>query len=80
MHRPEGAPLQLAAKFPVGTMIDHGNNTEKGKGPETLEQAYQKVLATGAFETLESSNETILHATVGNRLYMAILKKAEVSQ
>jgi beta-lactamase superfamily II metal-dependent hydrolase len=47
-----GAP-QLAARFPVGAFIDHGENREATEGP-TLQvwQAYQKLLATGKYKHL----------------------------
>jgi competence protein ComEC len=47
-----GAP-QLAARIPIGTFIDHGENRESTDGP-TVEgwQAYQKLLATGKYKHL----------------------------
>ncbi|WP_321476790.1 MBL fold metallo-hydrolase [uncultured Paludibaculum sp.] len=43
-----GGVPELAAKFPVGTLIDHGANVETGRGADTLNAAYQKVIASGA--------------------------------
>lgn len=43
-----GGVPELAAKFPIGTLIDHGANTESNRGAKELEAGYQKVLATGA--------------------------------
>ena len=42
-----GGVPQLAALFPVGTMVDHGPNNEHDAGGQRLEAEYQKVLATG---------------------------------
>jgi beta-lactamase superfamily II metal-dependent hydrolase len=42
-----GGIPQLAAAFPIGTLIDHGANNETDAGGRHLEEAYQKVLATG---------------------------------
>ena len=44
-----GAP-QLAARFPIGTLIDHGQNRETSDAA-TMDvwQAYQKLLATGKY-------------------------------
>ncbi len=41
-----GGVPQLVEKIPVGTFIDHGANTETGKGPDRLWAGYQKGLAT----------------------------------
>src|ERR1700730_19368879 len=42
-----GAP-QLAAKIPVGTFIDHGENREtKGEGTKQVFAAYQQLLTSG---------------------------------
>lgn len=43
-----GGVPELAAKFPIGTFIDHGDNTETSPQAKALEEAYRKVLATGA--------------------------------
>lgn len=47
-----GAP-QLAARIPIGTFIDHGENRESTDAP-TVEvwQAYQKLLATGKYKRI----------------------------
>ncbi len=43
-----GGVPELAAKFPIGTLIDHGPNLEKTPSVQALEDAYGKVLASGA--------------------------------
>lgn len=43
-----GGVPELAAKFPVGTFIDHGDNTETSPQARALEEGYRKALATGA--------------------------------
>lgn len=43
-----GGVPELAAKFPIGTFIDHGDNTETSPQAKALEEGYRKVLATGA--------------------------------
>ncbi len=47
-----GAP-QLAARIPIGTFIDHGENRESTDGPTVQGwQAYQALLATGKYKRL----------------------------
>ena len=47
-----GAP-QLAARIPIGTFIDHGENRENTDAPTAqVWQAYQKLLATGKYKHL----------------------------
>jgi competence protein ComEC len=47
-----GAP-QLAARIPVGTFIDHGENRESTDGPTVQGwQAYQGLLATGKYKRI----------------------------
>ncbi|MCS7043658.1 MAG: MBL fold metallo-hydrolase [Bryobacteraceae bacterium] len=43
-----GGVPELAAKMPIGVFIDHGDNTENSAQAKALEDAYRKVLATGA--------------------------------
>lgn len=43
-----GGVPELAAKFPIGAFIDHGDNTENSPQARALEDNYRKVLATGA--------------------------------
>ncbi len=43
-----GGVPELAAKFPIGAFIDHGDNTETSPQARALEDNYRKVLATGA--------------------------------
>jgi len=42
-----GGVPEFAARFPVGTVIDHGDNTETTKQGQALEEAYRKVIASG---------------------------------
>jgi len=42
-----GGVPELMAKFPVGTVIDHGSNTEMTPGVMALEDAYKKAIANG---------------------------------
>lgn len=40
-----GGAFALTERIPVGTFIDHGPDTETGKGPSELDAVYQKALA-----------------------------------
>jgi beta-lactamase superfamily II metal-dependent hydrolase len=40
-----GGVPQLLARFPVTAVIDHGTNTETGKGADTLWKAYEEAVA-----------------------------------
>lgn len=42
-----GGVPELAAAFPVGTIIDHGENVETDPGAKKLDAAYQAVIASG---------------------------------
>ena len=42
-----GGVEQLAAKFPVGTFVDHGKNMETGQAAEKLSASYEKAMAKG---------------------------------
>ena len=42
-----GGVPELAAAFPIGTVVDHGANNETDPGAQKLEAAYQKVIASG---------------------------------
>ena len=55
-----GAP-QLAARFPIGTFIDHGPNRELNDKP-TVEgyEAYQKLLASGKYKHLTEKPGDVL--------------------
>lgn len=64
-----GAP-QLAARIPIGTFIDHGENRESTDGP-TVEvwNAYQQLLATGKYKRITAKPGEVLpvrgmHGTV----------------
>lgn len=46
-----GGVPQMAEMFPVATMVDHGSNTETGRRPKELEDAYLRVTATGVKRT-----------------------------
>ena len=46
-----GGVSQLAARIPIGTFIDHGENRETGNAATVRDfQAYQAVLATGKYK------------------------------
>ena len=58
-----GAP-QLAAKIPVGTFIDHGENREtNGEGAKKVFAAYQKLLATGKYKHITAKPGEVLPIT-----------------
>jgi len=42
-----GGVPELAAAFPIGTVIDHGTDVEKDAGAQRLDAGYQKVVASG---------------------------------
>lgn len=42
-----GGVPELAAAFPIGTVIDHGTDVEKDAGAQRLDAGYQKVIASG---------------------------------
>ena len=48
-----GGVTQLAAGFPIGTFIDHGDNSDSGNEPTVVGwNAYQKLLATGKYKRI----------------------------
>jgi beta-lactamase superfamily II metal-dependent hydrolase len=53
-----GGAEQLAARFPVGTFVDHGPNTETGKDADQLNESFKKALA-GAKEMVVKPGDTI---------------------
>jgi competence protein ComEC len=58
-----GAP-QLAAKIPVGTFIDHGENREtNGEGAKRVFAAYQQLLATGKYKHITAKPGEVLPVT-----------------
>src|SRR6266849_5321316 len=58
-----GAP-QLAARIPVGTFIDHGENRETSSaGVQNVWQAYQKLLATGKYKHIVAKPGEVLPIT-----------------
>src|ERR1700732_1931716 len=58
-----GAP-QLAAKIPVGTFIDHGENREtNGEGAKKVFAAYQQLLATGKYKHITAKPGEVLPIT-----------------
>jgi len=57
-----GAP-QLAAKIPVGTFIDHGENRETGAGNSKVVAAYQQLLATGKYKHITAKPGEVLPIT-----------------
>jgi competence protein ComEC len=55
-----GAP-QLAARIPIGTFIDHGENRESTDGPTVQGwQAYQGLLATGKYKRITAKPGDVL--------------------
>ena len=58
-----GAP-QLAAKIPVGTFIDHGENRETNdEGAKRVFRAYQQLLATGKYKHITAKPGEVLPIT-----------------
>jgi beta-lactamase superfamily II metal-dependent hydrolase len=58
-----GAP-QLAAKIPIGTFIDHGENRETGNaGNSRVFAAYQKLLSSGKYKHLTAKPGEVLPIT-----------------
>jgi competence protein ComEC len=58
-----GAP-QLAAKVPIGTFIDHGENREtNGEGAKKVFAAYQQLLATGKYKHITAKPGEVLPIT-----------------
>jgi competence protein ComEC len=58
-----GAP-QVAAKIPVGTFIDHGENREtNGEGAKKVFAAYQQLLATGKYKHIIAKSGEVLPIT-----------------
>jgi beta-lactamase superfamily II metal-dependent hydrolase len=58
-----GAP-QLAAKIPVGTFIDHGENRETSSdGAQRVFAAYQQLLATGRYKHITAKPGEVLPIT-----------------
>ena len=54
-----GAP-QLAARIPIGTFIDHGENRESTDAPTVQGwQAYQALLATGKYKRITPSPSSV---------------------
>ncbi len=52
-----GGVPQLVEKIPVGTFVDHGDNTETGKGATRLSEGYQKGLATAKRLTVKPGDK-----------------------
>jgi beta-lactamase superfamily II metal-dependent hydrolase len=58
-----GAP-QLAAKIPVGTFIDHGDNRETGDAAnERVYAAYEKLFASGKYKRITAKPGEVLPIT-----------------
>jgi beta-lactamase superfamily II metal-dependent hydrolase len=51
-----GGVEQLAVRFPVITFVDHGDNTETGRGAEQLTASYAKALAKGKRLTVKAGD------------------------
>jgi competence protein ComEC len=52
-----GGVPQLVEKIPVGTFVDHGDNTETGKGATRLSEGYQQGLATAKRLTVKPGDK-----------------------
>jgi competence protein ComEC len=55
-----GGITQLAARFPIGTFIDHGDNREAGDATVKNFQAYQAELATGKHQRISAKPGDVL--------------------
>ena len=56
-----GGVSQLAARIPIGTFIDHGENREAGNAATVRDfQAYQAVLATGKYKHITARPGDVL--------------------
>ena len=59
-----GGATQLAAKIPVGTFIDHGENRETNdEGAKRVFRAYQQLLATGKYKHITAKPGEVLPIT-----------------
>src|SRR5215469_2710995 len=54
-----GAP-QLAAKIPIGTFIDHGENREVGGNARKLYDAYNALLASGKYKHITARPDDVI--------------------
>lgn len=54
-----GAP-QLAAKIPIGTFIDHGENREVGGNAQKLYDAYNALLASGKYRHITAKPDEVI--------------------
>jgi competence protein ComEC len=54
-----GAP-QLAAKIPIGTFIDHGENREVGGNARKLYDAYNALLASGHYKHITARPDEVI--------------------
>jgi len=54
-----GAP-QLAAKIPIGTFIDHGENREVGGNAQKLYEAYNALLASGKYKHVTARPDEVI--------------------
>lgn len=52
-----GGVPQLVEKIPVGTFVDHGDNTETGKGATRLSEGYKKGLANAQRLTVKPGDK-----------------------
>src|SRR5947207_1735665 len=56
-----GGVPQLAARIPIGTFIDHGENRESTDGPTVQGwEAYQKLLASGEYKRITAKPGEVL--------------------
>lgn len=52
-----GGAAQLAAKVPIKTFVDHGDNIETGKGADEMNEIYRTAMATGKRLTLKPGDK-----------------------
>jgi competence protein ComEC len=52
-----GGAAELAARVPVKTWVDHGDNVESGKGADEMNEIYRKAMATGKRLTLKPGDK-----------------------
>lgn len=71
-----GGVPQLAAKIPIGTFIDHGENREMDGNPPKLYAAYKALLDSGKYKHITAKPEDIV--TIGSLRVKVITSDGEV--
>jgi len=54
-----GGVAELATRFPVKTLIVHGENTETDKGAQNMNAIYEKAIATGAKQLVVKAGDKL---------------------